>query len=100
MNRGAWQATIHGVTRVGHDLATKPQTPLYIFYACICIEKICNFHIKIERIFFCQNKIPTLGDLQGGEGERRIVFALPHRVKSMKLDCFLKRLLNQPNDNH
>ena len=24
MNRGAWQATVHGVGRVGHDLATKP----------------------------------------------------------------------------
>ena len=24
MDGGAWQATVHGVTRVGHDLATKP----------------------------------------------------------------------------
>ena len=24
---GAWQATVHGVTRVGHDVATKP--PIY-----------------------------------------------------------------------
>jgi len=23
MDRGAWQATVHGVTRVGHDLMTK-----------------------------------------------------------------------------
>ena len=23
MDRGAWQAIVHGVTRVGHDLATK-----------------------------------------------------------------------------
>ena len=36
MDRGAWQATVHGVTRVGHDLATKerergriePKTPV------------------------------------------------------------------------
>ena len=27
MVRGAWQATIHGVARVGHDLATKPPPP-------------------------------------------------------------------------
>jgi len=27
MDRGAWQATLHGVTRVGHDLATKPPPP-------------------------------------------------------------------------
>ena len=24
MDRGAWQATVHGVTRVENDLATKP----------------------------------------------------------------------------
>ena len=27
MDRGAWQATVHGVTRVEHNLATKPQSP-------------------------------------------------------------------------
>ena len=27
MNRGAWQATVHGATRVRHDLATKPPPP-------------------------------------------------------------------------
>ena len=26
MDRGAWKATVHGVTRVGHDLVTKPPT--------------------------------------------------------------------------
>jgi len=24
MDRGAWQATVHGLTRVGHNLVTKP----------------------------------------------------------------------------
>ena len=24
MDRGAWQATVHGVARVGHDLVTRP----------------------------------------------------------------------------
>ena len=27
MDGGAWQATVHGVTRVGHDLVTKPPPP-------------------------------------------------------------------------
>ena len=27
MDSGAWQATVYGVTRVGHDLATKPSPP-------------------------------------------------------------------------
>ena len=28
LDRGAWQATVHGVTRLGHDLATKPPLPM------------------------------------------------------------------------
>ena len=27
MDRGAWWATVHGVARVGHDLATQPPPP-------------------------------------------------------------------------
>ena len=27
MERGAWQATVHGVTIVGHNLTTKPPPP-------------------------------------------------------------------------
>ena len=27
MDRGTWQATVHGVARVGHDLATEPPPP-------------------------------------------------------------------------
>ena len=27
MDRGTWQAIVHGVARVGHDLATKPPPP-------------------------------------------------------------------------
>ena len=27
MDRGAWYATVHGVTRVRHDLAAKPPPP-------------------------------------------------------------------------
>ena len=27
MDRGAWRATVHGVTKVGHNLATKPLSP-------------------------------------------------------------------------
>ena len=31
MDRGPWQATVHGVTKVGHDLATKPPPPVTLF---------------------------------------------------------------------
>ena len=30
MDRGAWQATVHGVSRVGHDLVTKQQSSLRV----------------------------------------------------------------------
>ena len=30
MGRGAWQATVHGIARVGHDLTTKPPPPSLI----------------------------------------------------------------------
>ena len=32
MDRGAWQTIVHGVSRVGHDLATEPSLlPLYVY---------------------------------------------------------------------
>ena len=31
MDRAAWQAIVYGVTRVGHDLATKPPRDQQIF---------------------------------------------------------------------
>ena len=31
MDRGAWQATVHEVTRVGHNLATKPPNSCCVF---------------------------------------------------------------------
>ena len=45
MDRGAWQATVHGVLRVGRDLATKP--PLYIYYIYIYIHTHIYTHAHI-----------------------------------------------------
>ena len=36
MDRGAWQATVPGVTRVRHDLATKPHICVCVC-VCVCI---------------------------------------------------------------
>ena len=33
MDRGAWRATVHGVTRVGHNLATEQAIPNLFFKA-------------------------------------------------------------------
>ena len=35
MDRGPWQVTVHGVARVGHDLATKPPPPPPPFMAVL-----------------------------------------------------------------
>ena len=43
MDREAWGATVYGVARVGHNLATKPPPPIYItslvtlFESCIMV---------------------------------------------------------------
>ena len=46
MDRGAWQATVHGVTRIGHDLATKPlpQVEVYVIanIRILTLAKIAN----------------------------------------------------------
>ena len=45
-NRGAWQATVHGVVRVEHDLVPKlPPSSYYIFK----IEKENTLFEKTER---------------------------------------------------
>ena len=40
MDRGAWQATVHGVARVRHDLMTRER------------EKFINLGIKIYKLIF------------------------------------------------
>ena len=42
MDRGAWQATVHGVARVGHDLATKEREILYLSTPKIIDEIVCH----------------------------------------------------------
>ena len=40
MDRGAWQATVHGLQRVGHDLVTKQQLLLDDFMAIAWRENL------------------------------------------------------------
>ena len=41
MDRGAWQATVHGVARVGHHLASKqPIIKAYIFTFTVIISRV------------------------------------------------------------
>jgi len=38
MDKGAWRATVHGVARVGHDLATKPPPPRYVYRRAVIFK--------------------------------------------------------------
>ena len=55
LDRGAWWATVHGVTRAGHDLVTKPPTPNWIVMICWLEEKRIIF-----KSYFTEYKIMML----------------------------------------
>ena len=40
MDRGAWQATVHGVATIGHNLATKPPTRHHHHHICNSLPAI------------------------------------------------------------
>ena len=44
MYRGDQQAIVHGVTRVGHDLATKSPPPIFLAWKIPCTEKPGGLH--------------------------------------------------------
>ena len=50
MDRGAWQATVHGMARVRHNLATKP-TPTYVEKRRKRRRRGGFFHKQIESQF-------------------------------------------------
>ena len=60
MDREAWQATVHGVVRVGHDLATKPPPG---FQSIIVSDS--NIQLKNIYIFlFLKSTTQSLGFIQ------------------------------------
>ena len=48
MDRGAWQATVHGVARVGHDLATKERENI-LHGVAKSQTRLSNFHKKKKK---------------------------------------------------
>ena len=46
MDGGAWQATVHGIPRVGHNLATKPPLPPLIFRGDVTCQKKSIIFLK------------------------------------------------------
>ena len=52
MDRGAWWATVHGVARVGHDLATKPPTLVKKTFICMYMQNSPGIYVhKYFHIF-------------------------------------------------
>ena len=50
MDRGAWRATVHGVTRVGHDLETEPPPPplfayLFVSLMSVSLSELGNLNV-------------------------------------------------------
>ena len=52
MDRGAWRATVHGVARVRHDLATKPPRPPLLMYPYLCTRPSLGncYHFRFDAI--------------------------------------------------
>ena len=51
LDRRAWQATVHGVARVGHDLATKPPTSFKLKMLTLLLTRpisVLNFILGLE----------------------------------------------------
>ena len=74
MDRGAWQATVHGVARVRHDLVTKSPSPRsYCFLersagkelACNTGDSRCRIDPWVGRILWSRAWQPTLVFLPG-----------------------------------
>ena len=52
MDRGEWQATVHEVARVGHDLVTKPLTTKFDDYSTILFSVFIILCFKCLQFIF------------------------------------------------
>ena len=52
MDRGTWQAVVQGVTRVGHDLVSKPPLGTLKDPACLVADKAssCNYWAYVPQL--------------------------------------------------
>ena len=53
MDRGAWWAIFHGITRVGHDLVTKPPPLVREMQSCCDREPQKDSDVKCIELFLC-----------------------------------------------
>ena len=55
MDREVWQATVHGVTRVRHDLATKPPCLCFDWKKYFYVFKFIHFFSMISSNYLLQS---------------------------------------------
>ena len=78
MDRGAWQATVLGITRVQHDLATKPPTTTTI-YIYIYIPSLCKLftvppaQAHFHPFFFFSPFLPSFSFLKSNSNSFKIL---------------------------
>ena len=61
-DRWAWQATVHGAARVGHNLVTKPPPPFALKYSFFYLFIKIFLHFFLWTLFGCCHH-QSLGDL-------------------------------------
>ena len=44
-DRGAWQAAVHGIVRVGHNLVSKPPPLITLLHVCVCAYAYVYYHL-------------------------------------------------------
>ena len=97
MDRGAWWATVYGVKRVGHDLATKPPPPYT--HETITTVKIMKINI-IPKSFFVPFCKPSLSILPPNSPSAltlfmrldRVAHAVPPRTWFLTMQFLLSHL--------
>ena len=100
MDRGAWQATVHGVVRVGHDLATKPppQVEVYVIanIRILTLAKIANSYPP-DICFSFLELLPETAAQSGNTLLNFSIFSLGHvtcsyQQKQEEVMCITSRL--------
>ena len=96
MDRGAWQAAVPGVTRVGHDLSTKERDGLSCSEVCGIFpdqgSKPSLLHWKADSLPMSHQGSPCLGYCNSLTRVLQfLISALPNSLDNLTCKCVLSR---------
>ena len=80
MERGAWQATVHGVARVGHDLVTKPPPPRFLRKVFILWYFRFTSNYILWKFYLIFHGLESLSTIAGGNTIYSCSAVLSHSV--------------------